>query len=206
MRVFSLLLLVLSFHLCSAQRIDDKELPQPDPNYEKYLKDGVLHDADGNIQWAVTSMLLGSLELSYEQKIQRNLSVEVGGMTQIIGMNDALDVAFLQASLLDPQRSFGYSVAGKYYPQQRAITQKAYSGLRYIYKRRVGTDEYIASHDVQLLYGAKGIIGNAISLDLGYGLGIRMYDYELSENNVVPASSVYLSAQIYAKVGYYLKY
>jgi hypothetical protein len=210
--LFLLLIVIFSF-------AQDRDLPEVDENFEKYLDDGQKTGADGNVQLAVSSLIAGFLDVQYEQKINHSLSVQAGGAIQVGSGYDLIsllmdDLGGVEASRFDG--GYGYSASVKYYAGQSAITRLGYASLTF----RNRTSNYAegdltswnasafkhTKNDIYYSTGLKFLFANTASADVSTGFGMRLSNITYEDKNIDSENSLGFIYAIEVKLGYYIKY
>ncbi len=213
MKYFLTIFLLTSSVLVFAQ---NRDLPEVDENFEKYLDDGQNTGADGNVQVAVSALINGFIDVQYEQKINHSFSVQAGGALQIAPGFDLVSAFFTDFGFNDRERfdgGYGYSGTFKYYAGQSAITRLGYASLTY----RNRTSNYAegefqesaykyAVNDIYYSTGLKFLFANSASADVSTGVGARLSRINYADKNIDSESGLGLFYGLEVKLGYYIKY
>lgn len=198
---YHLTLIFLCFVGLAVAQDDKDDLPETDNDAAKYLNDGIKHDAGNFIGLSTGTILSGYLDLEYERKINRKLSVQVGGLYRLfdgVDLWEAIDDNGLsEADLPDTTKlgGFGYSVAGKWYVTGRAITQQYFMGMNYKNRTESTSTVNYARHDLYFSQGWKRIFKNNMGFEFTQGAGYRLYTYkypDMPENNYLEPGFLYL--------------
>ncbi|MFB1003978.1 MAG: hypothetical protein QMC70_07570 [Bacteroidia bacterium] len=211
-------IILVGVMLCIYTSYAQKKVPQPDDNIKKYLDDGRLMDATGNLKIYVSSFAYGFLEAGYEQKINDKFSVEATaalalspGATMLLAVRDA-EINFLDFAP-EFQSGSGFSVSGRAYKSMGAITDMQYRAFTYSNRIRKYDLYEKRTHNLYLTTGAKKLIRPAISLEFSASVGASFYKYDLpnpvigllyNDAQTQRGTSLYYAVKL--GLGYYFKY
>lgn len=204
-KLLTLVVIVCTFSLDTLAQRDDDKLPQADPNFKKYMDDGLLHNADATVQLAVTSLLPGFVDLSYEHKFNRAFSMEAGGGLKIF---NGIDIINSMNDVWIEPSNFGYTYFGsiRYYPFKGGITQFGYMGVEYRKRTHTYDDGPITVDDYMLCTGQKKIYQGNFSFGLSQSFGARIYKKNYKNESIDDELYGGFIYTIQVKLGYFLKY
>lgn len=214
MKILTCILLVFVSCTCIAQR----DLPQIDDNYQKYLDDGRKTDADADVKISLTALVSGFIELGYEHKINNTWSlVGSGGFQFIEGLDPQSfqygEVAQEVGGVLD--NGFSLSIEGRRYAGLSAITDIGYAGFKYRVRHsntyafsnttvngkevKKNGDIIVSKHDFYYSRGGKYLLGSSVSAEFSAGIGVRV-------RTLNSLTEVFGMWNVEGKIGYYIKY
>lgn len=205
MKYLALLFILFAGLSSYGQSEREDKLPEADPNFLKYLDDGLRSDANGNIQWQVSAMIPGFFELSYEHMITRSWSVEAGGGIKLFNGIDIVD-RLNDIAFDSDLTGFGYSyTAGvRYYPVKGGITKYGYYGFDYKSRIRNYDESSISSNDFLFSTGRKAILKNNISIAVITSFGPRIYIQKFDDKKIDTEYYGGATYNIQFKLGYYI--
>lgn len=207
----NLVLLLFLFSSSIAFSQTDRDMPKTDENFHKYLDDGKKNDADADIKLALSALPAGFLDIQYEQKLTPSWSVLGSGAFQLFDGID-LGTGYDDLSGLGVFKSgFGFGVEGRRYGAYAAITDLGYWSINYRNRTTIYEDSKIGRSDIYFSRGNKYLFLNTISAEVAWGLGARLYNFDVDEKkNKDPyredTKGVSMHYNLEFKLGYYIKY
>ena len=200
--------LLLSLFVLSTFAQDERDLPETDDNYFKYLDDGKKNDADADLKIALSSLVNGFIDIQYEHKLTNTFSVQGSGAIQVAPGLDLTDIDFVEY-IDEFKTGYGFGIEGRRYGGYAAITDLGYWSIVYRNRTSVFETSKLAKNDIFFSRGNKYLFLNTLSAELSYGIGARFYNYDVDEEkNKIDQDEkfAFIHYNIQLKLGYYIKY
>lgn len=187
--IFSIVFFLLINFKLSAQNDSIKD------DLSKYFDDGGLSDGKNVVKIAATSLINGDLSFLYERVLNKSVGIELGIgllLPYYIG-----EIGIVGIEVTNPK--FGYSLwfHPKYYLNRQA-TKSYYVGTQYTRRNYFQTNYSIILTDIVLDAGGAMIIGNRITLESFFGMGIH-FNHNIKNDKIL---KIGLSYQLGIKIGY----
>ena len=165
--------------ICFAQDEDEKDLPEVDENYEKYLKDGVHHDAGNYASISLSEVIGGFINFHYERRVTNIFSLDAGIAKPIHRGLDPIEMLFneeVQSTINlqeDKPGGIGYSFSVRANPGRRAVAYYGYYSFNYRYRMLKYENVDYSRKDYYFGTGWKQLYNNNIGLEVVQGIGAR---------------------------------
>lgn len=180
MKTIALFFMVCLSTMCFAQDDDEKELPEVDENFTKYLEDGVHHDAGNFVSISATDIIGGFVNVHYERRFTNMFSIDASIAKPVFGGIDPIEMLFNDGKWAyikeqeDKPGGIGYGVSLRLNPSRRAIAHYGFYSLNI--RHRLMTYEKVdfKRTDYYFASGWKKIYNNNIGLEIMQCIGGRV--------------------------------
>ncbi len=184
---------------------DESDYPQPTEDIAGFFDDGTKSMASNAIKLDVYNSLIGAAFVTYERKVNPNISIE-GGLGLSYSTFSALSLATLDFGEIDPSKSLIYGIGFKYFKNQGAIDFGGYKGALVLHKNYYMTDPFdstvtqTATNSVLFQQGFQIIKAKFLLLELGYNVGLGFTKVKEGDLNGIIAP-VFIDGNLILKLG-----